>query len=176
MAIEIGAILEGTIVNITNFGAFIEVEGKTGLVHISEVADTYVKDIRDFLKEGDRIQVKVLKVEPAGKISLSIKQANPDLKAREGTPSAEAGAQRSSFGQSGPGRPRSADSRPPSDRRPPSRSSGDEDWSKERRPRPLEKGPQSFEDMMSRFTKDSEEKVSEYKKRQDGGNIKRRKG
>lgn len=171
MAIEIGAILEGTIVNITNFGAFIEVEGKTGLVHISEVADSYVKDIKDFLQEGDRIKVKVLKVEPTGKISLSVKQANPDLKAREGTPSAEAGAQRAAYGSSAPGRPR--ENRPPSERRP---SSRDEDWSRERRPRPLEKGPQSFEDMMSRFSKDSEEKISEYKKRKDGGNIKRRKG
>ena len=53
MAIEAGAILKGKIINITNFGAFVEVDGKTGLVHISEIADTYVKDIRDFLQEGD---------------------------------------------------------------------------------------------------------------------------
>ena len=68
MAIEEGAILEGTIVNITNFGAFIDLAGKTGLVHISEVADTYVKDIKDFLKEGDKIKVKVLKIEEGGKM------------------------------------------------------------------------------------------------------------
>ncbi len=175
MAIEEGAILEGTIVNITNFGAFIDLDGKTGLVHISEVADTYVKDIRDFLKEGDKIKVKVLKVEDGGKISLSIKQANPDLKAKEGTPSAQNAEQRPRRDQSAP-RTRSFDSRPPE--RHTGRPSGEDEWSsRERRPRHLDKGPASFEDMMSRFQKDSEEKMSEYKKRQDnGGNVKRRKG
>ena len=50
MTLKAGNILEGTVVNITNFGAFVEVEGKTGLVHISEVADSFVKDIREHLK------------------------------------------------------------------------------------------------------------------------------
>ena len=54
MTLMAGNILEGRIINITNFGAFVEVEGKTGLVHISEVADTYVKDIREHLKEDDK--------------------------------------------------------------------------------------------------------------------------
>lgn len=172
MAIEAGAILEGTIVNITNFGAFIDLDGKTGLVHISEVADTYVKDIKDFLKEGEKIKVKVLKVEDGGKISLSIKQANPDLKAMEGTPSALNAEQRPHREMSAP-RGRSLEQRSPERRDRP----GNDDWGKDRRPRHLDKGPQSFEDMMSRFQKDSEEKMSEYKRRQDnGGNVKRRKG
>ena len=51
MTLKAGNILEGTVVNITSFGAFVEVEGKTGLVHISEVSDNYVKNIRDYLKE-----------------------------------------------------------------------------------------------------------------------------
>lgn len=173
MAIEEGAFLEGTIVNITNFGAFIDLDGKTGLVHISEVADTYVKDIKDFLKEGEKIKVKVLKIEEGGKISLSIKQANPDLKAMAGTPSALNAEQRPNREQSAP-RNRPFDSRP-AERN--SNRSGNDDWSKDRRPRHLDKGPQSFEDMMSRFQKDSEEKMSEFKKRSDnGGNVKRRKG
>lgn len=175
MAIEAGAILEGTIINITNFGAFIEVEGKTGLVHISEVADSYVKDIRDFLREGEKIRVKILNIEPTGKMSLSVKQANPDLKAREGTPSSESSAHRSAG--SAPGRGKSFESRPSAEKKPYSRPPQDDDWSRERRPRQMEKGPQSFEDMMSRFQKDSEEKMAEYKRRQEpGGNIKRRKG
>ena len=63
---------------ITSFGAFVELEnGKTGLVHISEVADTYVRDINDFLKEQDRVKVKVINITD-GKIGLSIKQANPN--------------------------------------------------------------------------------------------------
>ena len=76
MTLKAGTILEGTVVNITNFGAFVDVEGKTGLVHISEVADTFVKDIKDFLKEQDKVKVKVLSVDDNGKISLSIKQAS----------------------------------------------------------------------------------------------------
>ena len=80
MTLMAGNILEGRIINITNFGAFVEVEGKTGLVHISEVADTYVKDIREHLKEDDKVKVKVISVDDKGKISLSIKQAMPPKK------------------------------------------------------------------------------------------------
>ena len=80
MALAAGNILEGTVVNITNFGAFVEVDGKTGLVHISEVADTFVKDIKEHLKEQDKVKVKVLSIDENGKISLSIKQANVQRK------------------------------------------------------------------------------------------------
>lgn len=76
MAIEVGSILEGKITGITHFGAFVELsEGVTGLVHISEVADAYVRDIRDYLKENDVVKVKVINV-ANGKIGLSIKQVN----------------------------------------------------------------------------------------------------
>lgn len=74
-----GSIMEGKVQGITNFGAFIELTGGVvGLVHISEIADTYVKDVRDYLQEGDPVKVKVLNV--AGKkVGLSIKQANPPV-------------------------------------------------------------------------------------------------
>lgn len=76
MPIEEGKVVEGTVSSITNFGAFIQLpEGRVGLVHISEIADTYVKDIRHFIKEKDKVKVKVLSVEKNGKINLSIKQA-----------------------------------------------------------------------------------------------------
>ncbi|MBT9283675.1 S1 RNA-binding domain-containing protein [Hydrogenibacillus sp. N12] len=78
MAIEVGSLLEGRVTGITRFGAFVELaEGVTGLVHISEVDDAYVVDIHDFLKVGDVVKVKVLRVEPGGKIALSIRQAKP---------------------------------------------------------------------------------------------------
>lgn len=78
MAIAVGSIIEGVVTGITNFGAFIELPDKvTGLVHISEVADAYVKDVRDYLKEQDHVKVKVIHVDDKGKIGLSIKQANP---------------------------------------------------------------------------------------------------
>lgn len=86
--IEPGKILGGKVQGITTFGAFIELpDGEVGLVHISEIADTYVKDIKDFIREGDMVEVKVLSV--AGKkIGLSIKQAAPPKveKPRAATP------------------------------------------------------------------------------------------
>lgn len=75
MAIAVGSIVEGVVTGITNFGAFVELpDGQVGLVHISEVADTYVRDVNDFLKQNDRIKVKVINVDPRGKVGLSIKQ------------------------------------------------------------------------------------------------------
>ncbi|MBU7594079.1 S1 domain-containing RNA-binding protein [Metabacillus halosaccharovorans] len=76
MSIEVGSKLQGKVTGITNFGAFVELPGgSTGLVHISEVADNYVKDINDHLKVGDEVTVKVINVENDGKIGLSIKKA-----------------------------------------------------------------------------------------------------
>lgn len=77
MSIEVGSIVEGVVSGITNFGAFIELPGgQTGLVHISEVADAYVKDVKDYLKDKDKVTVKVIAIDK-GKIGLSIKQAKP---------------------------------------------------------------------------------------------------
>ncbi|NWN93011.1 MAG: RNA-binding protein S1 [Bacillus sp. (in: Bacteria)] len=76
MSIEVGSKLQGKVTGITHFGAFVELpDGSTGLVHISEVADNYVKDIHDHLKVGDIVEVKVLNVEKDGKIGLSIRKA-----------------------------------------------------------------------------------------------------
>ncbi len=76
MAVKTGDILEGVVKSITNFGAFIQLpDGETGLVHISEVANSYVKDINDFLQKDDPVKVKVLSIDDKGKIALSIKQS-----------------------------------------------------------------------------------------------------
>ncbi|MDY0404033.1 S1 domain-containing RNA-binding protein [Virgibacillus sp. 179-BFC.A HS] len=86
MSIEVGSKLQGKVTGITNFGAFVELEqGKTGLVHISEVADSYVKDIHEHLSVGDQVEVKVINVEKDGKIGLSIKKAK-DRPARQRNP------------------------------------------------------------------------------------------
>lgn len=75
MLVEVGNIVEGKVSGITNFGAFIQLpEGKTGLVHISEIAEEYVKDIKNHLKENQEVKVRVLSMDN-GKISLSIKKA-----------------------------------------------------------------------------------------------------
>jgi S1 RNA binding domain protein len=77
MSLAVGQIVEGKVTGITNFGAFVELpNGQTGLVHISEVAEEYVKDVNHFLKQGDLVKVKVLALDK-GKIGLSIRQAQP---------------------------------------------------------------------------------------------------
>ena len=74
--LEVGAVLEGKVTGITKFGAFVELPGgKTGMVHISEVAPTYVKEIRDYVTENQTVKVKVLSIGDDGRVSLSIKKA-----------------------------------------------------------------------------------------------------
>jgi S1 RNA binding domain protein len=76
MPLEVGKIVEGKVSGITAFGAFVQLpEGKTGLVHISEVAEEYVKDINSHLKDNQTVKVKIISIDPNGKISLSIKKA-----------------------------------------------------------------------------------------------------
>jgi S1 RNA binding domain protein len=89
--VVVGSIVEGVITGITKFGAFVELPGgTTGLVHISEIADEYVKDINDFFKKADLVKVKVLTVENSGKIGLSIRQAvegfKPDKRSARSKP------------------------------------------------------------------------------------------
>lgn len=76
MELSIGTVLEGKVKTITKFGAFILFDnGVTGLVHISEIAAGYVNDIHEHLSEGQSVRVKIIAIDPAGKISLSIRQA-----------------------------------------------------------------------------------------------------
>jgi len=147
LAIEVGSVVEGVVTGITNFGAFVELpEGKTGLIHISEVADVYVNDVHDFLKERDSVKVKVLTVDDRGKIGLSIKalQDKPAV----------------------PAQPAAAPVRPP------------------RAPRDMRRtaasrqiGSPSFEDKLSRFLKDSDERLTDLRRKTDskrGGRGSRR--
>lgn len=84
MQLEIGQIYEGRIKSIAPYGAFVEVSGEgepstvTGMVHISEIANTFVRDIHDFIHENDTVKVKVLDITEQGKISMSMKQAVPE--------------------------------------------------------------------------------------------------
>lgn len=125
MPIEEGKVVEGVVASITSFGAFIQLpEGKTGLVHISEIADTYVKDIKNYINEKDKVKVKVLSVDKDGKINLSIKQAQE----------------------------RKKNTRPL-----------EIDWNNESRKNQVD----SFEDRISKFLKDSDEKLQQLKKSTD---------
>lgn len=76
MAVEVGSVLEGKITGITKFGAFVALpDGKSGLVHISEVANAFVSDVHDHVQVGQTVKVRVLNVADDGKINLSIKRA-----------------------------------------------------------------------------------------------------
>lgn len=140
MSIEVGSKLQGKVTGITNFGAFVELPGgSTGLVHISEVADNYVKDINDHLKVGDAVQVKVINVEKDGKIGLSIKKASDTY--REPQPRSAAPS------------PRPNNSQQRSNQRPPRGGRREEFKPKE-----------NFEQKMARFLKDSEDRLSTLKR------------
>ncbi|MEI7027666.1 S1 domain-containing RNA-binding protein [Paenibacillus sp. y28] len=150
MAIEVGTKLEGKVTGITHFGAFVELsEGVTGLVHISEIADNYVKDVNDHLKLGDKVLVKVINVDKDGKIGLSIKQTVD--KPVEERPSRQERPNRGDFPRGGGGDRGDRGGRggkPPMGRPPMNRL--------------------SFEDKMSRFLKDSEERISSLRKNTEG--------
>jgi len=149
MAAEVGSLVDGKVTGIIEYGAFVDIgEGKTGMVHISEVAPTYVTNIRDHLAVGQAVRVKVLSVTPEGKVSLSIKKALDALPPEERPPA-------------------------PPPPKPPRRSSGPPNvWQGQH-----SKGPaSSFEDMMSQFKQTSEDKISTLRRGGDtryGGNAKR---
>lgn len=76
---EVGAIVEATVEKVMDYGAFVRLDsGESGMVHISEIDKNYVKDIRDFVRENDKVTVKVIGQKDDGKIDLSIKQADPN--------------------------------------------------------------------------------------------------
>ncbi|MBD5142708.1 MAG: S1 RNA-binding domain-containing protein [Ruminococcus sp.] len=145
--LEIGKIYDGKVKGITNYGAFVEVpqEGEkpiTGMVHISEVANVFVNDIREFLTEGQEVKVTVLQVNEQGKISMSIKKALP----REERP-----------------QQRFRENRQNRQNRP-SRDKGIV-W--EGMPSQKSNSEMSFEDMMTDFKKNSEERISDIKRSTD---------
>lgn len=149
MQSKIGEIYEGKVTGLTTFGAFIKLSnGESGMVHISEVAPVYVKDINEFLSDGQDVKVKVLAINENNKISLSIKQAQPQAPKTETKSPNDGGFKRR-----------------------PQRSNSPTDFSK-RSAAPS--GPMSFEDMMSKFKADSEEKMSDLKRFTDSSRGNRR--
>ena len=171
MQLKVGEIVEGTVKSLTKFGAFVALDANTtGLVHISEVAHTYVSDLHEYLTEGQTVKVKVLNLGDDGKISLSIKKAQPAPQrkprenghhgGREGRPN---GGQRNFNRQGGnsQGRPR---------------NDYNKDHNRDRAPQDFAKNPPpvynadsnsgnaDFEDMLSKFKASSEERFSDLKK------------
>ena len=165
MAVEVGNILEGKVTGITDFGAFVDLpDGKSGMVHISEVAPTYVNKISDHLSEGQTVKVKVLAINDNGKISLSIKKAmdNPnrgdkherkDRRERYNRTDNEHGRDNNKFRNN-----KRYDNRPRQSA-PPVTSPGSFEWQSSRKNENA-----SFEDLMSKFKQTSEEKFSDLKR------------
>lgn len=140
MQIEVGQIVEGKVTGITNFGVFVDLgEGKSGLVHISEISQTYVSDVKDHVKENDVVKMKVLSISDDGKISLSIKRAEePAQKPRSNTNrSARAPKSDNSVNYASPAAV----------------------WT------PKKSESASFEDMMAKFKATSDEKFSDLKRK-----------
>ncbi|WP_214704495.1 MULTISPECIES: S1 domain-containing RNA-binding protein [unclassified Exiguobacterium] len=157
MSIEVGSKVQGKVTGITHFGAFVELpNGKTGLVHISEVADSYVKDINEVLTVGQEVTVKVLNVESDGKIGLSIKKAvDRPVSERPERPAGE----RFSRGPR-PGGPSQGGPRPGG------RSGGGPRGGGGRR-EPQRREPETFDTLMSKFLKDSDERLTTLKRQTD---------
>ena len=128
MALVIGSIYDGKIVNVTNFGAFVDVNGEIGLVHISEVSNKYIKDIKEYLKDKKDVKAKVLSVDGNGKMSLSIKQADDKF---------ENNNKRSN------------------------------DKKENDNVRSSKNNKLNFEDILSKYLKDSEERMQDFRKNQD---------
>lgn len=149
---EVGKIYEGKVTGITKFGAFVDIgEGTTGMVHISEVANTFVNEIKDHLTEGQQVKVKVLGVNEEGKISLSIKKALPPPPKKEFKP-------RNDNRQGG-----GNDRRPRTDKIIPKEPQTPES---------------AFDDMLKKFMASSDERMGDIKKNIDNKrrNTSRRRG
>ncbi|MBO5873049.1 MAG: S1 RNA-binding domain-containing protein [Clostridia bacterium] len=149
MQLTVGEIVEGKITAVKDYGVFVDLgEGKSGMVHISEIAQSYVSDIREFVKEGDLVKLRIMNIADDGKISLSIKRAMEQKEAprperrekRTYTPKAPAVVDSSYV------------------------------WTAKK------SDSDSFEDMMSKFKATSDEKFSDLKRKNPDAKRSRRSG
>nr|WP_325185217.1 S1 RNA-binding domain-containing protein [uncultured Oscillibacter sp.] len=143
---QVGSVLEGKVASITKFGAFVALEGgRSGLVHISEIANTFVNDVHDFLEEGQTVKVLVLSAEK-GRINLSIKKALPPQE-----------------------RPAPRGPRPSYPPRPAAQQQPDRPHPVQAVQKPLPpSGDQAFEDKLKRFLSSSEGKMADLNRSIDG--------
>lgn len=153
MSYEVGTIVKGKVTGITKFGAFVETqEGKKGMVHISEISRSYVEDIKKELSIGQTVECKVISIADDGKLALSIKQALPP---------SEKPAPKREFNK----RPQRKYTPVPKVTSPP-----DFEWQSST------SSASSFEDMMSKFKKTSEDKMSDLKRGESRGYSRRGNG
>jgi len=164
---QVGSILEGKVTSIMKFGAFVALEGGgSGLVHISEIANTYVEDVHDFLQTGQAVKVLVLSAEN-GKVNLSIKKALPREERRVSRSAAGPRPAAGSHPAAGP--------RPVSGSRSaaPAVQAPLQGRMKAAAPLPPS-GDQAFEDKLKRFLSFSEGKMADLNRSMDGKRGRRR--
>ncbi len=156
MSLKIDTIVNAKVTGITNFGAFVETEdGSKGMIHISEVSRSYVEDIKSVLKIGQAVRCKVISISPEGKIALSIKQLEPDTGEKKSQKKPRRSPPQRQFKKYEPA--------------PAVTSPGDFEWQSS------SKGG-SFEDMMSKFKRTSEDKMSDLKRGESRGYSRRGNG
>ncbi|MBI2842456.1 MAG: S1 RNA-binding domain-containing protein [Armatimonadetes bacterium] len=145
MVIKPGNTVEGTVIKLAKYGAIVRLAGgRMGLVHISEVADAYVRDVKDYFKENDKVCVKVLKMNENGRYELSMKQADPN-------------------GAASPKQPSPTRSHQPTIRR----FDVDQEQATSRM-------PLTFEDRLSKFLKESDERLLDLKRNMEAKRGSRR--
>ena len=178
MQLEIGKIYNGKVKGITQYGAFVDIEGGgTGMVHISEIANTYVSDIREHLTEDQDVKVKVIGINEQGKVSLSIKKASENGDAQPRQRRFDKG--QGKFDRNDKG----GDKSDKFDKGERSFDKGERSNDRPQRSKPVIWEPKkqippsemTFEDMMSRFKQTSEERMCDLKRSTDRKNGTRRK-
>ncbi len=156
MDLEVGTVLEGKVTGITKFGAFVSFpSGKSGLVHISEIAYPYVQNVSDHLSDGQTVKVKVIGIDENGRINLSIKKAAEQPGAAQRAPQSQVRSQKMPV-------------RTPLHRTAAAFS----------QPAEAPLNDTSFEDKLKRFMQDSDSKISSIKQYSDrkSGSSRRRRG
>ena len=147
MQLQVGMVTEGKVTGITKFGAFVALpEGKSGLVHISEIANTFVNDVNDYVQDGQSVKVKVIGISPDGKINLSIKKAEEQPRPERRPPRPQSQQQ-----------PR----QPYGSRQPMPRANGPT-------------GDASFEDKLKQFMQESDSRMADNKMYSDHRTSRRR--
>ncbi len=162
MQLEVGEVFEGKVTGITKFGAFVAMpDGKNGLVHISEIANTFVSDINEFVKTGETVKVKVIGIGEGGKVNLSMKQAQPP-QPRQNRPRPAGGQDSREPRESREGRPQQQrrNFAPREDRR-----SGHVSGPT---------GDVSFEDKLKQFMQESDSRIADNKMYADHRSSRRR--
>lgn len=152
MSQALGAIVNGKVTGITKFGAFVEIEGgKRGMVHISEISNSYVEDIKNVLSVGQAVQCKIISIADDGKLALSIKQTE-----QNNVPKPKREVKKREYKKYTPA--------------PKVTSPGDFEWQSS------STAGASFEDMMSKFKRTSEDKMSDLKRGESRGYSRRGNG